>query len=455
MIATSKPLLITIILCSLIFQSKKSSSAFTETYPIFIGYTEKVPAGNQNVGIMAPVKIHSLAEFEHRFGKGPEKAHEEFYLLYNSMRLFYANGGGTCYIVSVGGYTRSSASISKYDLLSGLKSIPSFDNPTLLVIPEAALLHPADAGSVHKAMLEKAFQMGNSFAILDIVHGDRPMNSGESPIMNFRNNVGNEYLRYGAAYYPWLKTTFTKKGSGTTILESTPQRMISRTKRLRMDRYDAGTQVSPQSIILPPGAAVAAKFARTDKQNGIWKTAANIDISEVVAPEVRLDDADTEVLNIDKKTGKSINAIRFFPGKGTLIWGARTLAGNDDEWRYITVSRLAEKIKADLTKITSQFSTLANDAGTWQSVKNEAEEYLIEIWRKGALAGSNPKTAFFVKVGLNQSMTQADISNGKMVVNVGFAPIKPAEFHTISIEQRMERIIQPKKLIRWKSFPNR
>jgi phage tail sheath protein FI len=143
-------------------------------------------------------------------------------------------------------------------------------------------------------------------------------------------------------------------------------------------------------------------------------------------------------LNVDATSGKSINVIRFFQGKGNLVWGARTLAGNDNEWRYIPVRRLYIFVEESIKKATEFVVFEPNDANTWLRVKTMIENFLTNLWREGALAGAKSEQAFFVRVGLGQTMTALDILEGRMNVEIGLAAVRPAEFIILKFSHKLQ-----------------
>jgi phage tail sheath protein FI len=149
-------------------------------------------------------------------------------------------------------------------------------------------------------------------------------------------------------------------------------------------------------------------------------------------------DADQEGLNVDPTAGKSINAIRDFTGKGTLVWGARTLAGNDNEWRYVPVRRFFNMVEESVKKSTYWAVFEPNDANTWVKVRGMIENYLTQKWREGALAGATPKEAFFVRCGLGTTMSAVDILEGRMNVEIGMAVVRPAEFIILKFSHKMQ-----------------
>lgn len=144
-------------------------------------------------------------------------------------------------------------------------------------------------------------------------------------------------------------------------------------------------------------------------------------------------------LNVDTTAGKSINAIRTFTGKGTLVWGSRTLAGNDNEWRYVPVRRFFNMVEESVKKATGQFVFEPNDANTWVKVRAMIENFLILQWRAGALAGAKPDDAFYVRVGLGQTMTAEDILNGFMHIEIGMAVVRPAEFIILKFSHKLQQ----------------
>ena len=188
---------------------------------------------------------------------------------------------------------------------------------------------------------------------------------------------------------------------------------------------------------LPPSGAIAGIYATVDANRGVWKAPANVGLT-AVSSVAKLSDDQLDKLNVDATAGKSINAIRFFRGQGILVYGARTLAGNDNEWRYVPVRRLFIMVEESVKKASEPFVFEPNDANTWQRVKGMIENFLIGIWRDGALAGAVPKDAFFVKVGLGQTMTAQDILEGKMIIEIGMAAVRPAEFIILKFSHKLQ-----------------
>lgn len=188
---------------------------------------------------------------------------------------------------------------------------------------------------------------------------------------------------------------------------------------------------------IPPSGAIAGVYANVDGTRGVWKAPANVSLNNVIGPAVKIDNSDQDDMNVTA-TGKSINAIRAFAGRGTLVWGARTLAGNDNEWRYIPVRRFFIMVEESVKKATYPFVFENNDANTWTKVRVMIQNFLTLQWRAGALQGAKPEDAFFVHVGLNETMTALDILEGRMIVEIGMAVVRPAEFIILRFSHKMQ-----------------
>lgn len=195
--------------------------------------------------------------------------------------------------------------------------------------------------------------------------------------------------------------------------------------------------VMNSSTAIPPSGAIAGIYALTDRTRGVWKAPANVSLNNVIAPDETFTNSELELLNVDSVAGKSINAIRAFSGKGTLVFGARTLAGNDNEWRYISVRRFFNFVEESVKKATEQFVFEPNDANTWVKVQAMIENFLNTLWRQGALQGVKPEHAFYVAVGLGKTMTALDILEGRMIIEIGMAAVRPAEFIILKFSHKM------------------
>ena len=194
-----------------------------------------------------------------------------------------------------------------------------------------------------------------------------------------------------------------------------------------------------QRVTLPPSSAVAGAIVTMDNDRGVWKAPANISLNAVTSPSVvRLDNDTQAILNVDAAAGKSINAIRTFNGKGTLVWGARTLAGNSNEWRYIPVRRLFIQMESDIKRATSYAVFEPNNAITWTKLRTQVESYLTKLWQDGGLAGATAAEAFFVRAGLGETMDEQDILEGRLNITVGAAAVRPAEYVVFTFTHKLQ-----------------
>jgi phage tail sheath protein FI len=436
--------------------------------PAFIGYTQKADDKKANDLVLVPTKIYSLKEYETYYGfPNPDSiaitittvspgifsvssvsptdtppSINVTYLMYYAVKMYFDNGGAQCYIVSVGNYQSTPVfdltgdattnPATGFGLEDGLDAVRLEDEPTLIVIPEAVKLTTGDYSTLVQAVLKQCDDLGDRFGIFDIRDGAAQLDStGQTTNRGF---FGNNSLKYGAAYFPFLKTSMNffindaEDNVHVTVDALAPATLTSLKTSSTAAYNFVKSELKNHFIIMPPSAAVAGVYSAVDLTRGVWKAPANVSLTDVIEPVVKLDNLRQDDLNVDATTGKSINAIRAFAGKGTLVWGARTLAGNDNEWRYISVRRFFIMVEESVKKSTYWAVFEPNDANTWIKVRGMIENYLIDKWRDGALAGAAPKDAFFVKCGLGVTMTSQDILEGRMNVEIGMAAVRPAEF---------------------------
>lgn len=358
------------------------------------------------------------------------------FLLYYSLRHYFMNGGGPCWIVSVGNYEDSP---SKDHFLSGLTSLEQQDEPTILLCPDATLLEADDFAAVCETVLAHCAKLMDRFAILDVLDGG---------VDKFREKIGTANLSYGAAYHPYLQTVLSPiyKESDITVvpLKADGGRdtaaSLDTFKTTKTDLYArAKKALEKERITLPPSAAIAGIYCSVDRDRGVWKAPANVSMNGVIAPVKFITDEEQGNLNIDVTAGKSINAIRAFTGKGILVWGSRTLAGNDNEWRYVPVRRLFIMVEESVKKASAFAVFEPNVAATWLKVKGMVESYLYSLWERGALAGSKAEQAYFVNIGLGKTMTPQDVLEGRMIVEIGLAAVRPAEFIVLRFMHRLQQ----------------
>ena len=504
-----------------------SAVAVETAVPAFIGYTDVAERNGKSL-LGKPTRITSFAEYVEYFGEGfkskftiedakvedpdsflmnraPKKVvfkGGNIAYMYNSIRLFYANGGGPAYILSVGEYRGLDAldiSATDFEVLTELEK--EFE-PTLVVIPDAVALG-TEAYPLYTKVLAHCAKMQSRFAIFDVAKQEVGEVT-EDVINTFREDIGINFLNYGAAYYPWLETSIVQNdeisfenidGDLSALLpENDAKKIIAKYNddRGKLDpeleelvkKQDAAAKSGDSIIVvetesavrskendiltakkhfhqglkavsatytnilnevkarlnlLPPSGAMAGIYTQVDSTRGVWKAPANVSVNMVNAPAVNISAEGQQTLNIDVMSGKSINVIRSFPGIGCLVWGGRTLDGNSQDWRYINVRRTLIMIEQSIKLAARAYVFEANDANTWVTVKSMIENFLINLWKQGALAGAAPEIAFDVQIGLGSTMTPTDILDGKMLITVKVALVRPAEFIVITFQQQMQQ----------------
>jgi uncharacterized protein len=506
--------------------------------PVFIGHTSIAENGGKTL-LNKPWKITSMAEYINYFGGGskPEFSIAENapaaapakdakaapapagnakfsidnykiaqsnkkYNLYYCMLLFYQNGGGPCYIISIGDY-KTDYEPAKF--IAGIDLLIKEQEPTIIVMPELVNLGFDDCIKIQQHALMHCGQvMQNRVAVLDVFDGykDR-QDPGGDVVKNFREGIGINDLDFAAAYYPWLNTSIVDDSSLSflnfdaasiealkTILTNeliapvdaqiallNPDKdkdNIARLTELKTQYtalvgeiktdYDLDNaesyskfknanksiiKISPafnmllkeikaQINLMPPSAAIAGIYTLVDNSKGVWKAPANVSLNSVVSPAVNITHYDQEDLNVPL-SGKSINAIRSFIGEGVLVWGARTLDGNSLDWRYISVRRTLIMLEQSIKIAAKAYVFEPNVANTWVTMKSMIRNFLTGIWKQGGLAGAVPDDAFSVHVGLGETMTAEDILEGIMRITVLVAVSRPAEFIEITFQQQMQK----------------
>jgi uncharacterized protein len=488
--------------------------------PAFVGYTQV--ASNHGKSLRdKPWRITSMAEFHQYYGFGPKPRFDikpatpdtaafqaggkDFmveqlkgkdggqYLLYHAMLHFYQNGGGPCYVVSVGNYDDD---VEADKLKGGILPLIKEQEPTMLVIPEAVLLDQPNCIAVQQEMLAHCGgKMRNRISILDVWDGWRAQTDTPNCVETFRNTLGINYLDFASAYYPWVNTTIVQDkdlsyeniadssldtlitllkadvGVPATIDPSTPPKLVQQGQAIDDIKKD-WTKVTPplndlaiatnkallnktltvtsslyktvvtaiknRLNLLPPSAAMAGIYTMVDNSRGVWKAPANVSMNGVVSPAVTVSAEEQEELNVTTQ-GKSINAIRSFIGEGVLVWGARTLDGNSLDWRYVNVRRTMIMLEESCRLAAKALVFEPNVANTWVTIKSMIQNFLTSVWKRGGLAGAVPDDAFSVHVGLGETMTPEDILEGILRVTVLVSIARPAEFIEITFQQQMQK----------------
>lgn len=491
--------------------------------PAFIGYTPRAEYEGKSYGFK-PVAINSMMEFMAFFAypedpltrtvppqyspsyyltkqkKKPDKGEaypfngdiyaiepdpNTIYYLYNMVKLFFQNGGSQAYIVSVGTYGPPSGApinpgdqivnpnVLLTDLQKGLATLKKIPEVTMYICPEATLLSVADNGTLMQETLLQCGSMQTAMAIFDVIGGREPDPIlWPNDIQTFRNNTGNNDLKWGAAYYPYCHTTavpinevtYKNIGGDLSVLEKIidPPAAPNPAAKTILDGIIKGNELTvsqnnaalrqvskayaeilkiiQQKInILPPSGIMAGVYTMVDNSVGVWKAPANVSPIAVSDITLHLDNQEQEGLNVDAVSGKSINALRLFPGQGVLVWGARTLDGNSQDWRYINVRRTVTMIEQSIKLAIRAYVFEPNDANTWTTIKSMLENFLTNVWKEGALQGAKPADAFAVQVGLGTTMTAQDLLDGYLRVSVLLAVTHPAEFIAVSVEQEMAK----------------
>ncbi|WP_298685458.1 phage tail sheath C-terminal domain-containing protein [uncultured Methanomethylovorans sp.] len=272
----------------------------------------------------------------------------------------------------------------------GLTALGDIDEISILCAPDLHQLPFDSDGKIFiNDLLTQCENLKDRFAILD-VGKNKPNVSG----LTITSTAGRQ-SKYGAIYYPWLKV------------------------------YDP---LSRQIRQIPPGGHVAGIYARSDTERGVHKAPANEVVRGALGLEFDLTKDEQSILN-----PRGINVIRNFTDRGILVWGARNIV-LDPLWKYINVRRLFIYVEGSIEKGTQWVVFEPNNERLWARVRATITQFLTTVWKDGALMGTKPEEAFFVKCD-RTTMTQDDIDNGRLICVIGIAPVKPAEFVIFRIAQ--------------------
>jgi len=355
----------------------------------FAGWARKGPTDRAQL-------VRSWIEFENKFGGLDART-----LLGYSVRHFFDNGGREAYIVRI-------KLPSKRTVLTPNES--AFEEALLPADKTGGLYHldqitlfnllcvPGETNTDTITALQKFCRERRSFLIVDCSETATYQTLQSGP-----GNISGEDSINSALYFPWI---------------------------LAPDPLQANALRE-----FPPCGFVAGIFAETDSNRGVWKAPAGIEASLNGGVSIRSDKTISETQNgvLNKK---GINCIRTFPGKGTAAWGSRSLRGADglgSEWKYVPVRRTALFIEESIYRGLKWAVFEPNAEPLWAKIRMTVGDFMLTLFRNGALQGSKPEQAYFVKCG-RETMTQSDIDIGICNVLVGFAPMKPAEFVVIKIQ---------------------
>jgi len=284
--------------------------------------------------------------------------------------------------ITVDRFKRDLPEEDKPGMRRGLAAFREIDEIAILYAPDAYAIDGLPA-----ALINHCETLKDRFAILDA-------NDGISDVNAIRPRDDNPTM-YAAYYYPWIKVT---------------------------------DPVNNEIKIIPPGGHIVGIYARTDDERGVYNAPANEVVKGAVGIEFTITKGVQNILN-----PRGVNCLRVFPGRGILVWGARTLSINR-LWQYIAIRRLFNYIEESIKRGTQWVVFEPNDEKLWARVRATITQFLTRVWKDGALMGTKPEEAFFVKCD-RTTMTQDDIDNGRLICTIGIAPVKPAEFVIFRIVQ--------------------
>ena len=390
-------------------------------------YVQEVPSGPRTIGRVgtssagfvgvapnddAPVNvvqtIGNWSEFVRIFvGDASTGTH-----LSTAVHGFFANGGSRAYVVNIGASTSLVGTASKP---GGLTLLEAIDDVSIVAAP--GFTDPASYDALighceHRlrqdrvAILDTPEDVDDVGRLLEVATAGVPTGPGGAQPAEAPERPGAPAARglrppnsadgYATTYYPWLVVVDPVSGAKTTA---------------------------------PPSGHMAGVWARVDAARGVHKAPANTNIIGALDLVRRVSKGDQELLN-----PAGVNCIRYFTGEGILVWGARTLAPESSEFRYINVRRLTNLIKESILAGTRWAVFEPNHHPLWAALRRDATAFLMNIWRDGALAGRTPQEAFFVKC--DEETNPPEVRDAGMVVTIiGIAPVKPAEFVVFKLMQ--------------------
>ncbi len=340
--------------------------------PILDSQGEPIPVPYEVADKGDPQLITNWEHFKNTFGDFQQGNKTLAHAVYG----FFNNGGTRCWI------TRVADASDQTEVGKALDGFKAIDEITLVAVPGAT------SAGIHGAIMDHCENMGDRFAILD-------GNQVETfTIEEIQGNTRDS--NYAAMYFPWVKV------------------------------YDP---VAGENGIVPPSGHMAGIYARVDALRGVHKAPANEIIRGAVGVENRLSKSDQDGLNPD-----GVNIIRAFDSNIT-VWGARTLGGDaNTEWKYINVRRLFLFLRESIDEGTQWVVFEPNAMDLWAKITRNVSAFLTNVWRSGALFGSTPQEAFYVKC--DEETNPPDVRDlGQVVTEVGVAVVKPAEFVIFRISQ--------------------
>lgn len=363
-----------------------------------------------------PVAVNNWGQFLREFVKDDSPSTDLARAVYG----FFDNGGGRCYVCNVG---EGNPLVGDARNPTGLQCLERIDEIALVAAPGFC-----DFIS-HEALISHCEKMGDRFAILD----------APEHVENI-DLLKQVATAEASAATPPPATSGEEEGQTET--KRRPRPVVAPKSGLRPRISNAGCAafyfpwlIAPDPLAsgkltnTPPSGHLAGIYARTDATRGVHKAPANESIRNASGLTYRVTREEQGELN---RSG--VNCIRYFPTAGIRVWGARTIAEEASEWRYINVRRLFNMIEESIANGTRWTVFEPNDEGTWKAVERDIRAFLTLIWRDGALMGNTPEEAFFVKCDAETNPPEV-IDAGRLVVEIGIAPVKPAEFVIFRIGQ--------------------
>ena len=361
------------------------------------GFIGKAPI--KTAYLNTPTACNNFPEFCKKFVPDDRAKIQDFALLH-AVYGFFFNGGSRCYIVNIGDGTVQGDPGKR----TGVHSLEAFDEIALVAAPGATSI--AD----YNALIDHCEKMRNRFAILD---GLATFNDVTELTTVGIETAGDD----GGAGGGGNKADKARRPKSTSYAAVyTPELVMN-------------CPFTKQRVTVAPSGHIAGIYARTDVDRGVHKAPANVGIRACSGVSQRITEGEQGELN-----SNYVNCIRYFPNGGIRVWGARTLSNTDPEWRYVNVRRLFLMIEESIKRGTSWVVFEPNNVRLWKTVIRDISAFLKLQWQSGALVGATPAEAFFVKCD-GENNPQESIDEGRLIVDIGIAPSKPAEFIIFRIGQ--------------------
>ncbi|WON73509.1 phage tail sheath family protein [Nitrosospira sp. Is2] len=418
---------------------RREEQQFHTGIPVFIGFAEKKKQGRQPTQAQIGPEMYQVDRWEQFEQLHQPLPFSESYLVY-AIRGFFENGGRRCVVLPVQ-YERNSPSEELADVMAEALTKPfipggvleDFDEIDLICVPDAMVsvirTHREKVIEIQSAVVDHTRRMGDRFAILDGLSSDND-SKGRSleqdhvaPAILHWQSLPPEY---GALYYPWV---WVKKVSLESDAEVWPPVGVAGDRQAMQRANPVVKSLNSQTAKLVPACGhIAGIYSRTDSRTGTHKAPANELLEDVHRAEIDFTNDELATLN-----EAGINCLSGFAGHGIRVWGARTLSGQPS-WLYVNVLRLFLTLTrwARLNMNDLVFET--NDGILWERVRQRLNAYCRDLFDRGALMGTSPTEAFFVKCD-SETNTRETREAGLVVADVGLAPAVPAEFIIVRITQ--------------------